>query len=395
MQCKLLKDMKNKNILIISCILGSLTACQEEPHFTITGAITGAKDKTLYLEESGISAITAIDSMELGSSGSFTLKGKKLQQPEFYRLRIDNNIINLVVDSTETVEIKADFPTMTTQYSVKATHEGNTQEENEKIKELTLKQMKLQAQIENVYKDRSLAPYQMQDSVASMLTRHKQDVKMNYIYRAPNRMYAYFALFQRINNFMLFSPNDAADVHCFGAVATSFDNLYPHSVRSSNLHKIALNAMKNTRAPKQTEITLPADKVTEAGLINICLKDQNGKERNLTDLKGKVVLLDFTVYQNDESPARNMALHDIYDKYHNRGLEIYQISLDGDSHYWKTAADNLPWICVNDSRGAYSNYLPLYNVRSLPTYFLINRNNELKLRQDAIKDLGAEIEKML
>ena len=62
---------------------------------------------------------------------------------------------------------------------------------------------------------------------------------------------------------------------------------------------------------------------------------------------------------------------------------------------WKTAADNLPWICVNDSRGAYSNYLPLYNVRSLPTYFLINRNNELKLRQDAIKDLGAEIEKML
>ena len=73
---------------------------------------------------------------------------------------------------------------------------------------------------------------------------------------------------------------------------------------------------------------------------------------------------------------------------------IYQISLDADEHFWKTAADNLPWICVRDPQGPYSTYLSLYGVTQLPTAFLVNRNNELSLRveektnmEEAIKNL--------
>ena len=69
--------MKNKSILPLLCLLAVLSACEQEPHFTITGQITGADDKTLYLEEAGISAITPIDSVELGKQGTFTLKGRR------------------------------------------------------------------------------------------------------------------------------------------------------------------------------------------------------------------------------------------------------------------------------------------------------------------------------
>ncbi|MEG2514359.1 MAG: thioredoxin family protein, partial [Bacteroidaceae bacterium] len=108
-----------------------------------------------------------------------------------------------------------------------------------------------------------------------------------------------------------------------------------------------------------------------------------------------VVILDFTIYQSASSAAHNFALRDLYSKYANQGLEIYQVSLDADEHFWKTAADNLPWICVHDPNGTYSSNAALYNVKKLPTYFLINRNNELSARDETIKDLEAEVKKML
>ncbi|MBQ9286963.1 MAG: thioredoxin family protein, partial [Bacteroidaceae bacterium] len=85
----------------------------------------------------------------------------------------------------------------------------------------------------------------------------------------------------------------------------------------------------------------------------------------------------------------------IYDKYKDPGFEIYQISLDTDEHFWKTNADNLPWICVRDANGVYSTNVSLYGVTAVPTFFLIDRENTLSKRNDDIKDVETEIQKLL
>ena len=90
-----------------------------------------------------------------------------------------------------------------------------------------------------------------------------------------------------------------------------------------------------------------------------------------------------------------MTLRDIYAKYQSKGLEIYQISLDSDEHFWKTSADNLPWVCVRDAAGPYSQNVSLYGVTSLPSVFLVGRDNALKLRAETVEDLEAEIRKLL
>ena len=90
-----------------------------------------------------------------------------------------------------------------------------------------------------------------------------------------------------------------------------------------------------------------------------------------------------------------MMLRELYNKYAKDGLEIYQVSLDADEHYWKTAAGNLPWVCVRDGNGVYSTNVSVYNVRQVPSIFLINRNNELKLRGEDIKDLEASVKSLL
>ena len=229
------------------------------------------------------------------------------------------------------------------------------------------------------------------------MKRYKDEVKIRYIFAAPNTAAAYFALFQKVNNYLIFDPlNSRDDIKCFAAVATSLNNYYPHANRSKNLYNIVIKGMKNTRTPQQQTLELPEQvQVSETGVIDINLRDLKGNAHKLTDLKGKVVIVDFTVYQSAVSASHNYMLRDLYDKYASRGLEIYQVSLDADEHYWKTTADNLPWICVRDANGVYSSVAAAYNVQNLPTLFLVNRNNELSARGETIKDLDAAVQKLL
>lgn len=382
-----------KRVTLVALAALALSSCNSDSKFNVKGEISGADGKMLYLEASALVGITPLDSVKLKGDGAFSFKQVRPESPEFYRLRMEDKVINFSVDSTETVTIEAPFDEFSTAYSV----DGS--ENSARIKELTLKQIKLQEDVNALVKAaqaNKLGNDMFEDSLAVLLKNYKDDVKVNYIFAAPNKAAAYFALFQKLNNYMIFDPlNSKDDIKCFAAVATSLNNFYPHADRSKNLYNIVIKGMKNTRTPQQKTIELPQEKIAETGVIDIALRDMKGNIRKLTDLKGKVVLLDFTVYQNAVAAPHNLMLRDLYNKYAPDGLEIYQVSLDADEHFWKTSADNLPWVCVRDENGIYSTNAALYGVAQLPAIFLINRNNELKARGEDIKDLEASIKSLL
>lgn len=382
-----------KRVTFVALAALALSSCNSDPKFNVKGEISGADGKMLYLEASALAGIAPLDSVKLKGDGAFSFKQVRPESPEFYRLRMEDKVINFSIDSTETVTIEAPFDEFSTAYSV----DGS--ENSARIKELTLKQIKLQEDVNALVKAaqaNKLGNDVFEDSLAVLLKNYKDDVKVNYIFAAPNKAAAYFALFQKLNNYMIFDPlNSKDDIKCFAAVATSLNNFYPHADRSKNLYNIVIKGMKNTRTPQQKTIELPQEKIAETGVIDIALRDMKGNIRKLTDLKGKVVLLDFTVYQNAVAAPHNLMLRDLYNKYAPDGLEIYQVSLDADEHFWKTSADNLPWVCVRDENGIYSTNAALYGVAQLPAIFLINRNNELKARGEDIKDLEASIKSLL
>ena len=121
------------------------------------------------------------------------------------------------------------------------------------------------------------------------------------------------------------------------------------------------------------------EKISETGIIDVTLPDINSRMHSIRDLKGKVVLLDFTVYSAPESAARTRLLRSLYEAYHAQGFEIYQVSLDEDVHFWKFSCEKLPWMCVHETDGTATR---LYGVANLPTFFLVNRENEIVLRSD-------------
>ncbi len=382
-----------KKVFLAALAAVALGACDTKPKFTVEGSVSQADGKMLVLEAAALEGIVPLDSVELGSSGSYSFKQERPHSPEFYRLRVDDKVINFSIDSTETVKIDAPYTEFATAYTVSGSANSS------KIKELTLKQMQLQQAYNALTKAvqaNALTVPAYQDSLATLMQNYKNEVKTKYIFAAPNTAAAYFALFQRLDSYLIFDPmNNKDDIKCFGAVATSLNNYYPHADRSKNLYNIVIKGMKNTRAPQEKVLELPKETVSETGVIDIALRDMKGNVRRLTELKGKVVLLDFTVYQSAVSVAHNYQLIDLYNKYASKGLEIYQVSLDADEHFWKTTADNLPWICVRDAGGVYSSLVNIYNVQNIPTVFLIDRANELSARGETIEDLEKAVKALL
>lgn len=387
-----MKISKIISLSVIALAALSLASCNNKK-FHIEGAISDAKDSTLYFENMSLNGPVTVDSLKLSKDGTFSFEGKAPEAPEFYRLKIAGQIINIAIDSTETVKIKASYPTMSSEYDV----EGS--EECSKIKELSLLQLNLQSQINTIANDPNTGVDSAQTVIQKILEIYKTNVKNNYIFKEPMKAYSYFALFQTYTlgntQNLIFSPrSNPDDVKVFAAVATSWDTFYPKAERGTNLHNIALAGMKDMRILRNQAASkqIDASKVSVTGIIDLALQDNNGVVRHLSDLKGKVVLLDFHIFASKESLKRIMIMRELYNKYHAKGFEIYQVSLDSDEHFWKTQTAALPWINVNDANGASAK---AYNVQNLPAFFLIDKTNTLYKRAEQIKDLETEIKKLL
>ena len=250
-------------------------------------------------------------------------------------------------------------------------------------------------EIRKEHEEKKLADSTFQAEMRKAVNAYKEEAR-KYIYKAPMSTAAYFALFQQIDGLLLFDLYDKEDSKAYAAVATSFDLFYPESQRSLQLHNLALQSIKIIRSQREKKIDLSDIKTTEVDYFDIALPELNGEVVKLSDAaKGKTVLINFTVYQTDWSATLNMTLGDLYTKYKNKGLEIYQVSLDSDLHYWKNIASKLPWICVRDSKSVYSEIASMYNVKQLPAIYILNNKGKLVKRVEKLDELEQSLKAVM
>ena len=389
------KDSKTMKKILTIIAVGAmmLVACDKAPKFQVEGTIEGAKDSMLYFTQNTLDGVQKLDSVKLRENGVFSFKAvAPTEAPEFFALQIGGHVINFSVDSTESITITAQLPTMERNYTI----EGN--ESSKKIKEISRMQQEVQTRIVAFEKNENMLPGDQRDSIQNTLNTYKEQMKMNYIFTDPTSAAAYYAVCQSITDlggtFMLFNPlTDRNDVKCYATVANAWDATYHDAPRTQQLCNMAIKGMDNTAAPQQKVLDVDESKVSETGIIDINLPDINSKMHSITELKGKVVLLDFVVYAANGSSERTRLLRSLYEKYHAQGFEIYQISIDQDIHFWKFSCENLPWVCVHETEGLV---ISTYNITDIPTFFLVNRDNEIVLRSDFMEGtLEDNIQKML
>ena len=386
----MMKQISTRLLTVLGLCMFFLSACNNSSDFTVKGVVAGADGQLMYLENVGISNVVTLDSIKLAPGGKFKFTEKRPEYPDFYRLRLNNQLINFAVDSTETISFVADAGTFATSYSV----EGS--ENSKAIKAITLAQLDANQAISRLrkeYEDKMISDTTYRTKVLAAADAYKE-VARKYIYSAPMSTAAYFALFQQIDGLLFFDLYDRKDVKAYGAVATSYDHAYPESPRSKHLYNLTLQSMKVLRAQRPVDYSNVETK--EISFLDIELPDVRGEVVKLSTVApGKVVLINFTAYQTEWSPALNMALGELYTKYHDQELEIYQVSLDSDFHFWRNGASNLPWVTVRDPQSVYSQVAGLYNVKQLPALFILDRKGNLVKRVEDVKKLETDVKAVL
>ena len=386
----MMKQISTRLLTVLGLCMFFLSACNNSSDFTVKGVVAGADGQLMYVENVGISNVVTLDSIKLAPGGKFKFTEKRPEYPDFYRLRLNNQLINFAVDSTETISFVADAGTFATSYSV----EGS--ENSKAIKAITLAQLDANQAISRLrkeYEDKMISDTTYRMKVLAAADAYKE-VAQKYIYSAPMSTAAYFALFQQIDGLLFFDLDDRKDVKAYGAVATSYNHTYPESPRSKHLYNLTLQSMKVLRAQRPVDYSNVETK--EISFLDIELPDVRGEVVKLSTVApGKVVLINFTAYQTEWSPALNMALGELYTKYHDQGLEIYQVSLDSDFHFWRNGASNLPWVTVHDPQSVYSQVAGLYNVKQLPALFILDRKGNLVKRVEDVKKLEADVKAVL
>lgn len=353
-----------KHILVyLSLIVGLFVSCQRTSQFTIEGVISNAEGETLYLEHTALMKTSVVDSCILTAEGEFVLKSSAPQYPDFYRLRIGGNSIILAVDSTETITITS-------------TREGLA---NNSI-------------IEGSNQTSTIAQLRAMAHTASREELREEALKI--IVANPRSLAAYYAVFMKQDKEYIWNIFDPADRRMYQAVATSFNTWMPEYERTKALYAQVTDVMQAERNATNQAVVRQLIDNAENAFLDIALTDDNGITQSLADLRGKVIVLDFSAIEMEQSKGYIFELRELYNQYHNRGLAIYSVSLDRNKLLWEDGVVNLPWTNVYAGEQAIE-VLTRYNVQSLPTLFLLDRKGNVQGRYTDFKQLDTDIRKYL
>ena len=116
---------------------------------------------------------------------------------------------------------------------------------------------------------------------------------------------------------------------------------------------------------------------------DIALPDRDGNTRRLSDLRGKVVLIDFWASWCRPCRMENPNVVRLYEQYHDKGFEIFSVSLDNNRDAWLKAIndDRLSWPNhVSDLRGWSSAGGRLYGIQSIPSTVLVDAKGNILAR---------------
>lgn len=347
------------------------TSCGDNNQWTVKGTIDGAAGKAIVLETSNFGRWMPMDTATIDDNGKFEMSNCAAGYPDIYRLNFNGKMVYFPIDSIETVEVTSTADGFDRNYTLAGSQAAQSL-------------MEVDRKVMEVVKAKG------ETAIASdsLLKREISQILLT----DPDGALAYYIINKKVGNTPLFSTQNKSDLRVIGAVANAFTQNRPNDPRTLYLKSLYLNNRPVT--PRMSNDTIT---VNEAQVIDINLYDNTGKPHSLAQLasQGKVIVLNFTLYNVDQSPAFNLELAKIYEKRKAAGLEIFQVSVDEDEFQWRQSAKNLPWITVYNSPITDAANLMNYNITTLPAIFIINRKGEISERVDNIKDLDTRLKKYM
>ena len=363
--------MSRRFLLFLGVIAVILGACSKKQNqFTISGTITHAEGDTIYLDELHTSSLKPAAKVRINKKGGFKFEGQT-SMPTFYLLKLsDNNFITLLVDSTEQVVVKADAANFYREYSIS----GSVGSEQVHLLDSKLKQTRSKLDslksLDNVYSGNPEYD-EIRPKLAEQydqIVNDQIEFSTNFVKENPFSMASVLALYQKFDNN---DPNYIIrDLQVMRTAASALSSIYPKSEQVQALYNNTLQYVRQEQAAKMRKLIEEQGKNSP----DITLPTPDGKEVSLSSLRGKVVLLQFWAAVDRNSRIQNPVLVELYQKYKNKGFEIYQVSVDQNRAEWVDAIDQdkLSWINVGDMKGSVT-ACGIYNIQTVPYNYLLDK----------------------
>ncbi|MDM8001946.1 MAG: redoxin family protein [Bacteroidota bacterium] len=381
-----------KIAILLAFILLGITGCRKNS-FTVTGTVEGVKEgEYLLLREVRPGMLEPVDSVVPGKDGRFSFRSET-EWPAFYMLSFgDTDFLTLLISPGEKIEVQAERNSMSRPVSVKGSDGtevilGFRKDHDEVIAELK--------HLTDTYNDSIDSP--RLPLLMDSLDRRAADVVAAFRERAlalvsenKSSMVPVYLLNQQVvPGLQLFDA--AKNPEVFYSVDSALYALYPESDLVLDLHTFVAN-LRNSVAVGRKEGEPP---VVGDLLPDIVLPGPAGDTIPLSSLRGNVVLVDFWAAWCPPCREENPNLVKLYEMYHWKGFDIFQVSLDLRKEEWLEAIRNDRlgrWKHVSDLRYRDSEVVKQFGLTEIPASFLIDREGRViatNLRgEDLAKKLG-------
>lgn len=364
-----------KKILFFLFLVIVATSCSNSKNTKVTFSIKGAEGKEFVIKIQDVNTLKTIDTLKALNGDRIVYKLKNIESPDFYYLYYgERKVASLIAKGGEKIKIEAD--TLGNVLSIEGSDESSLllNQERELYKSITTLDSLSILYNDAVTNSNSEKAKDLNYKMGSLYVNLKR-AAIKEIYSNPYSITNIRYLFYKFTpELPLFADN--LDALIFKRVYDSLFIKYPSSRYLTSLG----NEIKTRESAR--EINSKLSNAQEISLPKLELPDNKGKIRNLIDLKGKVVILLFWSVKDPEQLMFNNELLSLYSKLNPKGLEIFQVSIDTDKTAWgRTISDQkLPWINVCDALGGSSKAVISYNIKEVPTMFLIDRNGDIRYK---------------
>jgi len=319
----------------------------------------------------------------------------EIKGPSFYLLKKnENNFLTMLLEPGDNIKIEAQNDSLN--YPVSVTGSKGTESMAEYNKNLRITISKLMG-LNAIYKQKLDSPdlpsvIQSLDSLAQVYLQEINDYTKKYIDENLTSLVSLVALYQPVapGEYIL---HPEKDIEYFIKVDSSLSILYPDYEPVKSLHEQVRGMKSEIEAQKLRSPVL--NESVEAP--EIALPDTEGDTVKLSSTRGNIVLLDFWAAWCKPCRDENPNLVDAYSKYHNRGFQIYQVSLDKTKEAWIKGIreDHLErWIHVSDLKYWQSEVVQLYKLEQIPNNFLLDSEGRViasNLRGEMLQRKLAEL----
>lgn len=384
-------------ILVVGCGGNGPSGAGNSDSNAISGSIMGAEGETLILQRFNKNRAIGTDSVVVKDDGSFMLIPSFSMPLDYYSLllRESNTFMILLTDSTENVEIKADVADFEFGAEVEGSpHTAKLLDFYNTMEEYDAETEKLQEEVQQLLVTEEKGSPALRELSGKMtgIKRDRRSYAMDFLRRESSSP-AIMAALTELNVNVDLSLFEKA----YADLQPVMGHSYYHEVLGKQIKEVKAR-QRVQKEQKSSQRRSKNNKYTDGDTPpDIAHADPKGKTRSLYDLRGKYVLIDFWASWCGPCRRENPNVVRLYDQYHDKGFEIFSVSLDKQQGRWVKAIqqDNLKWPDhVSDLKGWNSDAAQLYGISSIPHTILLDPDGKIigtGLRGEALEDKLKEV----